>query len=488
MNENRGKPRVARSQQSTVRAPIVRTALPLLSWLVLLVLWAGAIKPTPIEKDSAETVRMALNLSRHGVMSLDEAAPFAPSMYREPLPVAMTALAVRASDVVLGPATDEEYFLGDRGRALKLQNLLWMSLLTSVAYWAILTFTHSLAAAWIGAALIGLLPFANRLIVVLRLDRLDVEPPAAALLLLASTCLALGFTRSRRGYIVVSAAAFAALALVKAAMAYVFAGVVVVLLVTCLWRPWRAQWAKQVTNVMLLAVVFALCVVPWMSRNQQALGAFAIADRGGGVLMIRAVKNSMTAQEYLGAFYVWSPWIARPVVGKLLGFSRQDLQRGGRLQRLNRSPTSDFAADDIAAERAGRPQDAISYYRRAKAEQVKVSRELAAAGNSHPDTAADELLERRALDEIAAHPFKHLATTLPFLWRGAAVPSGLIVVVCWLAVRRRNGELALLVLPAIGVIGFHALLTHFLPRYASPTIPLAMVALAIAVTLYRRPA
>lgn len=488
MSQTGGKPRVARSHESTVRAPIIRIALPWVSWLVLLALWATAIEPTPIEKDSAETVRMALNLSRHGVMSLDESAPYTPSMYREPIPVAMTAFALGVSDAVLGPVADAEYFAGDRGRALKLQNLLWMSLLTAAAYWTIWMFTGSFAVSWWGALFVGLLPFANRLMIVLRLDRLDVEPPAAALLLLASAWLALGFMRSNRRFIAASAAAFAALALVKAAMAYVFVGVALALLAACLAPAWRAEWKKHLANVTLLAVVFALCVVPWMLRNQHALGAFAIADRGGGVLMIRAVKNSMTAQEYLGAFYVWSPWLARPVVGKLLGFSRQDLQRGGRLQRLNRSPTSDFAADDSAAERAGRPQDAISYYRRAKAEQVKVSRELAAAGNSHPDTAADALLERRALDDIAAHPFKHLATTVPFLWRGAAVPSALLLLACWVAVRRRNGELAILVLPAIGVIGFHALLTHFLPRYASPTIPLAMVAVAIAVSLYRRPA
>src|SRR5690606_711960 len=120
----------------------------------------------------------------------------------------------------------------------------------------------------------------------------------------------------------------------------------------------------------VLAGAFSAIVLPWMMRNYVTLGQFQLAERGGVVLLVRAVKDGMTAEEAKGTLYVWSPRRFQPAIGRLLGFSSSDLLRGGRLQRLNRTTQSDFYADDLAAEAAGMPEKAISYYRSARAERV----------------------------------------------------------------------------------------------------------------------
>jgi hypothetical protein len=130
----------------------------------------------------------------------------------------------------------------------------------------------------------------------------------------------------------------------------------------------------------------------------------------------------MTADEVRGSFYVWAPRELQPLVGAALGYSPHDLQRGGRLQRLNRSRDSDFYQDDLKAERAGEPNGAISLYRKAQAERVKISGKTGDWGLE-----IDEVLKQRALTIIREHPVRHFAMTMPFLWRGALVTFPLFV-------------------------------------------------------------
>jgi hypothetical protein len=154
--------------------------------------------------------------------------------------------------------------------------------------------------------------------------------------------------------------------------------------------------------------------------------------------MIRAVKDGMTFEEYRGSFYVWAPHGLKPVVGPMLGFSPYDLERGGRLQRLNRSQQADFYEDDIDAEETGRPDRAITYYRMARAERVKLWREMEAVGKTQAD--ADEILKERALAMIRSMP-----------------------------------TLGVFVLPALGLLLFYALFSHFIPNYGVPTLPVVII-------------
>src|ERR1700686_3958804 len=101
----------------------------------------------------------------------------------------------------------------------------------------------------------------------------------------------------------------------------------------------------------------------------------------------------------------------------MLRFPPADLRRGGRLQHLNTAFDSDFAADDLAAERAGRPEQTLTYYRQARAGRTKNEAELE----------GDDILKQRAMALILAHPWRHLALTVPFLWRGATFAFPILV-------------------------------------------------------------
>jgi hypothetical protein len=183
----------------------------------------------------------------------------------------------------------------------------------------------------------------------------------------------------------------------------------------------------------------------------------------------------MTAEEYLGSFYAWAPGLPGPI-GAVLGYSEADLEEGGRLQRLNRSETSSFAERDLAAERAGDPDAAISYYRKARATRVKLERELAAQGVASPGVEADRILLDEAIAMILSHPVRHVVMMIPFIWRGALTTFVVLLACLIYALCVRRAETLLFVLPSFGTLSFYALLTHFIARYSVPVVPVAIVA------------
>jgi hypothetical protein len=148
---------------------------------------------------------------------------------------------------------------------------------------------------------------------------------------------------------------------------------------------------------------------------------------------------------------------------------------------------SDFAADDLAAERAGRPDQTLTYYRRARAERTKIEMELDRVGSKQAELDGDDILKKRAMNLIIEHPWRHLALIIPFLWRGATFVFPILIIVLAIAVRRRRYDLALFALPAFGLVVFFALFSHFIARYALPAREVATVALIALVALLLRP-
>lgn len=91
-----------------------------LRWIVVLIIVAALcvasferIDGSAVTADAAQNLLMAVNLSHHGTMSLDEAAPYRPSMYREPLPVAVGAALVSIEDHFLGQTDAAKYVSGN---------------------------------------------------------------------------------------------------------------------------------------------------------------------------------------------------------------------------------------------------------------------------------------------------------------------------------------------------------------------------------------
>jgi hypothetical protein len=450
--------------------------------LVLVVIWGSQVQTSLAEHDEAETIQLALNLERHGVQSMSEVAPYTPSMLREPLPIVTTAAAIGLVDIFMGQGADQSYFSGARVAWLRAQNVIWMALVVVAAFWIVWSASASFGLAAIAAVVCGLLPVTSG--IVMRLDQLDTEASSAALLLVSSWLLTIGIARQRIALVAASGAVFGLLALTKAAMLYVFVVMIVTLLLFRMLPQVRELIRQPLKQLGVLTVAFAVVITPWMLRNYSQFGTFNIATRGGIVLMLRAVKDQMTPREYLGSFYVWAPRPLRAPVGLILGYRNKDLQRGGALQRLNRS-SSNFSEDDKRANREGRPEDAISYYRKAQAEHVKVARELAAAGHPSPETEADKIIQQRALQMIKDHAGRHLALTVPFLWRGATFAFPLLVFTFIVGLRKHRSELALFAYPAFGLVMFYALLTHFIPRYGSPTLPVAIVGACLVYWAWR---
>jgi hypothetical protein len=452
---------------SSIRVPsAARRAMVAVLLILLAVIWAQRITGSAVEDDAAQATVMGATLWHTGVMSSDVTAPFKPSMYREPVPVAATAITIGIIEAFRGEAPPRAYLSGDLARAVKLQNIVWLSIATLCAYWACTLLSGYWVLGFVCAAIVGL-----------RLrdyaDTLYSEPVALALMLVGCTLLLKACRDSHLRWMVFSGLVFALLALTKAVMLYVFVGVGGVLVLSLLMQRWFLI-AYGATGVAVAVLAFAIGVAPWMLRNHANFGAMRIAERGGVVLLMRAVKNTMTPEEYRGAFYVWAPARLQPLVGRALGFAAQDLSEGGRLQRLNREP-SDFAAKDLEAEHAGRPEETMTYYRRARAERVKLTNELRAAGDPQPESAADQELERRAMNMIKDAPGRHLALTVPFLWRGAFLEFPILMAGLAYAVIRRRADIALYVLPALGLILFYGLFSHFIQRYAVPAQPVAVV-------------
>jgi hypothetical protein len=448
--------------------------------VALVAVWARQVTGAPVEKDSAQLVRMAVNLERHGVMSVEEAPPFTPTDYREPIPVFACALGIKIMDSVLGAAPEDAYFSGERVKYLKYQNIIWLAILCVGAFWATQVLTSSFLLGLLAVVLVNS-PFAGGHFSAGLVDDLYSEVPAASFLMLACTCLAIGFTRRRLGFIALAGLLFGILTLIKAATLYVFIGVVLVLPYFYFLQRYPIRAAVREWVVVILP--FACIIAPWMYRNHVELGSFQLSQRAGVVLMYRALKDQMTLQEYVGSFYVWGPNSLQRPLGGVLGFSPADLRRGGRLQRLNTALDSDFAADDLAAERAGRPDQTLTYYRQARAERTKIEMELDRAGHPQAELEGDDILKKHAMTLIIEHPWRHLALTIPFLWRGATIVFPVLVFALVIAVRRRRYDLALFALPAFGLVVFFALFSHFIARYGIPAREVATVALIALVAL-----
>ncbi|HEY5069853.1 MAG TPA: hypothetical protein VII37_08685 [Candidatus Acidoferrum sp.] len=200
------------------------------------------------------------------------------------------------------------------------------------------------------------------------------------------------------------------------------------------------------------------------------------------------MDQMMTMDEYIGGYYYSAPYPLNGALRRILGYSRSDTYRvGGRLQHLNNSPDSEFAAEDFAAFKAGKPQNTFTYFLQVEAEQIRLIREFKARGAAEPNVSTNALLMARTSTLVFAHLWKHAALTPFFLWRGAffAFPP-LAVAFAW-SLRRRSQQLTLLTLTALGMVLFDALVSFFTPRYSLPAAPLALcAAAALCVALFGR--
>ena len=305
---------------------------------------------------------------------------------------------------------------------------------------------------------------------------------------------------------VASGIALGLLVLTRAIFQYWLAGVVIVWLAAA-WRDAGRGRASAPAFAALLVAAWSL-TLPWMVRNAVQAGEFGISGRDGEVLAIRAEYGRMTWAELRGAFAYFLPVP-----------SGADGLRRTAMCRLE-PEVFGYARFD-----RGNPE---GFYRRAK----NMAGDVAARANEiDPEWRADRVardaaLTRASLELMREDWLKHAALTLVFAERGSGfsdrticrraadflgvqwgwrygrwlalrvcyvagwfsylfLPAlGWLLVLAW---KRRDAATAFLLLPAACSFGFHALATHFVPRYSFALIPVLALAFTLAAREVCRP-
>jgi hypothetical protein len=444
---------------------------------------ARGIDGSAVTKDAAQNLQMAINVAHHHIMSLSDNPPYEPSMYREPLPIGFDAAAVGVLDLFEGQAAPSEYFAGPRVQWVKYQNVGWLLLLWGALFATIAWFTNSFYLSLLGG-LLAAKPFLSSTNVA-GVNDLYTELPATALLAIACLALVVAARRRKASLFVAAGLLFGLSALAKGAALYVFACLIPVLLVMRYGEG--AERRERFAHTAALAAAFAITVLPWIGRNVYIFGQAQVSERGGLALYTRALMNEMSPVEYRGTFYVWARPSLQPLVGSWLGFSVADLQLGGKLQRLSYGSESDVTDRDAIAERDAKPADAITDFRRGRAERKRLTRRYESEGVPYPDVAADKTLAEEGLRMVRAHPWDDAKMAVPLLWRSALLLFPVLAVGIGYSLRSRRPGLTLYLLPGFAYLAFYAVATPFEPRPALLAYPAGVVAvLAMIEAVWRQ--
>jgi hypothetical protein len=470
--------------------PRPATVIMLLVVTLLTAQAAQNITTRSIYGDGVQNANIVHNLFNFGVFSHERGDSPSATNYREPLPAFVAKTLLSAQQQI----TDYQ---------IKRTNLAWVFL--------------GLLGTWLLAQRVTGYPLAGFFAVSVswfyffgapqRIDTFYTELQSGTLLVWSGVALH-GMASKKRWSLALAAGLCLGLLTLTKGMAFYVSLVAIPLLTgMMLLRDRRRGMALG----LCLVLGFAATVTPWAVRNAYVAGDMGITDRGGLILYGRAVLNGMSNEEVKGIFYLYGPRLYHRLV-KNTSFSAvpEDLQRGGRWQRLNRG-ASDFAGDDLRAQSAGAPENAISFHRQVSAEYVKRIREFTEAGADSPRISAGKSMHADAIEMIRADIPRHLMMTVPYLWRGfwdfphAELPAlsidrhvqiseltnavsgmALFTLLVWALFKRQINTLAWILVP-VGIIAAYSLLTHNIPRYLAPITPIMIVALsAVIAALYRR--
>jgi hypothetical protein len=433
--------------------------------------WIARTNGDKSDSDALQNLTAAFNVAKSGIFSAnDPASQVAPTRRREPLPPFVVAGFIKILETFKGPLEYQALLSGPGARWIKLSNLLWCVIISVGVYAAVNTLT-------------GSLPFAAAATIVaadyIEVNRLMTEPPAQAFLLLLSLFSVMMIRSPRPAYFCAAGLSLGALILTKAAFLYIG---IALFLALAAWLAWDKLHGRLQRSSIIGFFIFVLSTaaltVPWSARNYYHFGSPGLAERGGAVLYIRALENEMTSLEYAGAFYVWAPYgWAKVGLGKTLGFSKADLNKGGSLQRLNR-----LIPGDRENVLAGRPDLTTSYYNQAKAERRRLATDFAKQGQADPAGAAEDLLMRRSIEKIQARPLMHLSMVPLLIWKGDALTFLLSALAVVLMLKGRpRVDAFIYAVPSLAMVAFLALATHYIARYSDPVIPIVVVLVAVLI-------
>lgn len=473
-----------------------------LAALVCLLLAAGSaplVSGDSIKGDATQNLRIAYNLFHQGHFSLGApgtpGAVDAPTSFREPVPPAFVA--GYAKLVLPDDATDfEAWHYGKYTRLIKLGNLFWV-FAGLLGFWA-LCVRLLRRPAWIALSMV--LAYTYYFHNPNTVNSLYTELHAGVLLVWACALLLLTLDSRRTAHAVLAGAVMGLLCLTKSVFQGAVPLVVIALFVLC-----RRPASASIRPVAAMLLAFALVITPWIVRNKVQMDSTEVsAGRSGYVMFKRALMDQMNPDEFRLAFDLYGPdayrqWVEGSALGLILP---QDVLRGGRAQRLN-PYRSDFQEEDNRSIAMGRPDLSLTFYRKPAALYQQIRQMLADAGVRHAELVADKIMQRQALRTMLSDPLRHAKVSLLIFWRGfwwaphripgplpgtpdlpmafnqwvnLAVGLSLWLVLAAGVVRRNAAWLAVAALPAAMMV-FHATLTHGLPRFTVPAIPLMLLCL-----------
>lgn len=456
------------------------------------------IKGLPIHPgDALDNVATSYHLWQKNIFSYDGTHK---TYEREPLPSYLTALYVEHFSQITKSTTLQQF---NEDKAI-IKNYLrinaWLSVLLILTTFGLCyLLSRSYFGAILGAGLVWLFFIYNRNY----LANLLTELHAAILLLFISIGAYLLINRPSIMKAIFLGFCLALFSLTKATGLYISLPFLIVIFI-CLFKSTSSThpFKHATLHSLVIAIVFCSLTIPWMVRNYTNFGEFAIAQRGGIVLLTRAIKNQMTSNEYRGAWYVYAPESLKPLLEKIFNFDQNDLKKGGQFERLVRRHNGDWRA-----EIQGRPDLATSYFSKAFAIQQSVKMELYnISANKILDKEMlpelylnnvivdqrllDKTLKSKALSLITQNPVNHLITTPLFAWRGMwSFNTSLwqVNLICFVSfffvsiIAILKKQYTLIAFCSFGAIlfCFYAGATHFISRYSAPLIPLT-----IATTIY----
>lgn len=425
-----------------------------------------------VQSDARAYTTLAVNLWRHGVFSLDEADVThpVPTQYREPGYPAFLALAIGTQSDLRRKPMEKFHSHGSEIRSLKRAGLVLYVAMSALIFALVRGSGGSRAAAFGAGLLVALSRGSQDLLATTLSEHLSMVAMAAVSLAL------IGLARKPgTGLAALGGLALAVLVLTKTVFQLFLP-----LALAWVWGCGRSRASStRWIAVAAFAVGYVLPIGAWKLRNAAHFGNTAlVAGRSGVVLMTRALKDTMTADERRAAWIYWMPEGEEKRRCAISAF-------GNRFEEVTRRLDRSWPG---------------SYYRQARAERDA----LFETGDAGPlfYREVDRQLARRALDIMRRNVGAHVALTPAFAWRCLFADRGLQL--CWpfewkwdaplrwtalwagglflgvlLSVIRRDPRPLALALPSLFLLGAQALMTHCIPRYGLGLVPFGTGALAL---------
>ena len=453
--------------------------------VIIFIVFIGvkAVDGDPAAHDGEQNFLMAYNFLNAGVMSLDKsglASGLAATNYREPL----YPLLLSASMKILlpSPLPDLSCFRENNTACavhhehLKMLNIVTLTLLLIALYILIppvaseigLTF---LQGQWTAIALVSFLGLGSSYLS--KIEFYYSDALAGLLVLLHATGLLMVMCQNKKSWAAVCGLALAGLVLTKAIFFYWMPILCIFFFVKLVFST---QWQQQRRLVILLLILCSsLPVLAWMARNSIEVGQFSVSSgRDSRVMGVRAEYDAMRWEEYLTGYVYFVPVYGWAAVEDL--FEEKNYRR-----YVRDNPDSFFTVGQSEEGLVG--------------QQIKKGWSVYGA----------------TLSIFIEHLPMHLANSVLMTYRSFFIPAGVrtlrvkvgalsnwmtlttfaihvtlvpsfLFMLGW-SIYSREWPLVIFLVPAVFSIALHLGVTHYIPRYNSPIIPLLFF--SQVVLLYR---